>query len=210
MMNESTPSSQVDAEHSNTLLPGFSDPVHDSQRAFRQILRAFSHPGTIFDLDGVSQGAPGLSVAATTACLTLLDFETPLWLDDAARGAARYFAFHNATPRAERPSTAAFAVIGRAELLDDFAIFDIGSDEFPERSTTVILEVAGLDNDAGPRLSGPGIEQTARLSITGANDNLWTMVDDNHTLFPRGIDLLLTCRDRVAALPRSVRLERDG
>lgn len=193
------------------LQPGFSDPVHQAQQVFRQILGAMAQPGTLRPIDLGGQGAPGLSAAATAVCLSLIDFETPVWLDRAAAEARDYLVFHCSAPIVEQPQDAAFALIGEAEALDDFTRFAPGSDEHPETSTTLIVEVGDLQ--AGPRLAhgvrlrGPGIQHSAQLQVSGVQTAFWQQLARNHALFPRGVDLILTCGDQLCALPRSLRVE---
>ena len=53
----------------------------------------------------------------------------------------------------------------------------------------------------GTRLSGPGIRDSAALSLPELD-----MFVRNNALFPLGLDFYFTCGDRVAALPRSTRI----
>ena len=70
----------------SALRPGFLAPVADSQQVFRRVLRAMSEPGSLQDI-AVDLAPPAPLDRATAAlCLTLLDFETPVWLDAAADG----------------------------------------------------------------------------------------------------------------------------
>lgn len=184
---------------------GFADPVHQAQQVFRRVLDAMARPGQIHSLTGLPEAAPGLSSAATAVCLTLVDLETPLWLDPAATASRDQLVFHCSAPVVATPRQALFAVIAEPLQLTDFALFNPGSDEYPETSTTLVVEVSGLQGQGGQVLAGPGIQGTTQLRVEGVSDNFWQQVRENHALFPRGIDLLLTCHDRVAALPRSVR-----
>ena len=63
-----------------TLLASFNHPVADAQRAFRRILKAMSEPGVMVSLP-LQQGWGALSPAATALLLTLVDQESPVWLD---------------------------------------------------------------------------------------------------------------------------------
>jgi alpha-D-ribose 1-methylphosphonate 5-triphosphate synthase subunit PhnH len=188
------------------VLPGFDDPVHQPQQVFRRVLDAMSHPGTVHVLDRTPPAAPGLSPVATAVCLTLLDFETPLWLDDAAGPARDHLVFHCGVPITSAPGDAAFALVGHAPALEDFGSFSVGSDEHPETAATLILEVERLTEGEGAVLAGPGIRERVTLRVDGAPKRFWEQIAANHALFPRGIDLLLTSGVAVAALPRSVRV----
>ena len=63
-----------------TLTPGFSDPVGESQLVFRHILDAMARPGVVQTLSLAMKGPDALDLAATAIALTLVDFETPLYL----------------------------------------------------------------------------------------------------------------------------------
>src|SRR3546814_19430586 len=86
--------------------------------------------------------------------------------------------------------------------------FDPGSDEYPDRSTTLIVQVGGLETGleagAGLRLTGPGIRETTHMGVTGLTDRLWEEWRENRALFPGGVDLILTYGHRLTASPRHV------
>ena len=63
------------------LAPGFADPVLASQAAFRAIMDAMASPGSIVAVDGLAHAPRPLGRAAAAVALTLLDYETPVWLD---------------------------------------------------------------------------------------------------------------------------------
>lgn len=192
-----------------TLEAGFADPVRESQRVFRATLDALAHPGRVVGV--ASSATPPVPLAAATVAvlLTLLDYDTPTWLDAAAatRDAIEYVRFHCGAPLVATPAEARFAVVADASALPPFAAFDPGTDERPERSTTVILQVAGLRAGRGRRLRGPGIAGESRLDVVGAPAALWDGVRANLATFPRGIDVVLCAGGTVAALPRTTRVE---
>ena len=188
---------------------GFADPVLDSQRVFRAVLDAIAHPGRVVTLSDPETPPAPLGRAAAGVCLTLLDFETPLWLDPAAATAqARdYLRFHCGVPLAAEPGDARFALIADPTGMPALSVFDGGTDERPDRSATLIVQVGGLVPRQGRRLSGPGIDGEARLEIDGPGREFWDAVRANGARFPRGVDLLLCAGDRLAALPRTTRVE---
>ena len=100
--------------------------------------------------------------------------------------------------------TAAFVL---AAGLPDLAALEAGSDEQPDASATVILQVAALGAGRRLRLSGPGLRVPAALAVDGLPDDFPQAWAANPALFPRGVDLLLCCANTLAALPRSVRVE---
>ena len=190
---------------------GFVDPVLGSQRMFRRVLEAMAHPGRIVTLDALLDSPASLAPASAAVCLTLFDFETPLWLDDAARSreAVEWLRFHCGVPLVDQPEAARFALVLAPPTMPTIAEFDAGTDAMPDRSATLILQVDALGVGAGPSLVGPGIADSARLDVRGAPARFWDLVRDNATRFPRGVDLLLTSGRRLAALPRTVRVKDD-
>jgi alpha-D-ribose 1-methylphosphonate 5-triphosphate synthase subunit PhnH len=178
---------------------GFSDASVDAAHAFRAAMSAMARPGRIERLGGARPPAP-LSVAAGTLILTLCDPETPVHLAGGhdtpeVRG---WIAFHTGAPVVPR-AQAAFAV-GRWEALLPLDGFRIGEAEYPDRSATLIVEMAALAAE-GARLAGPGIRDAAHLSLPETE-----AFRQNARLFPLGLDFFLTADDRVAALPRTARV----
>jgi alpha-D-ribose 1-methylphosphonate 5-triphosphate synthase subunit PhnH len=190
---------------------GFVDPVLGSQRVFRRVLEAMAHPGRIVTLDAFIDAPASLAPASAAVCLTLLDFETPLWLDDAARSpeAEEWLRFHCGVPLVDRPEAARFALVLAPATMRELGAFDAGTDAMPDRSATLVLQVDALGGGAGPRLVGPGIADTGQLAVRGAPARFWDLVRDNATRFPRGVDMLLASGRRLAALPRTVRVKDD-
>ena len=179
-----------------TLQGGFSDAPRDAAAAFRAVMEALARPGTIQHLAGVTPPLP-LSPAAGAVLLTLCDIDTPVHLAgaadcDAVRG---WLAFHTGAP-VTGPAHAMFAV-GTWEALLPLAHYPVGTADYPDRSATLIVEMPVLEAQ-GTVLTGPGIRETAALSLPDAD-----MLAANHARFPLGLDFLFTCGDRVAGLPRS-------
>lgn len=190
------------------LAPALADPAHDAQRIFRGVLDAFSRPGRVVTLADAPAGPGTLSPAAAAFLLTLADRDTPLWLDGAFdRPEVRDFLrFHAGTPIVEQREAAAFAVLagGNAGTLDGLAV---GSDAYPDRSATVLIEVAALDSGTMRRLRGPGIDGAAEIAVDGLPDEFWPAWAANHALFPCGVDLVFAAGSRLLALPRSIAVE---
>ena len=189
------------------LAPGFDEPVLDSQRTFRAVLEAMSRPGTVCTLDRIPAAPDPLSPASAAVCLALVDLDTPLWLDETAVEAAAYLRFHCGCPVVEAPEAAGFALLADASRLPPLDRFPAGDPEYPDRSATLILQVAGLRAGEGRTLTGPGIDGAARLAVTGVDDAFWPAWTANRARFPLGFDVVLAAGDRLAALPRTTRIE---
>jgi alpha-D-ribose 1-methylphosphonate 5-triphosphate synthase subunit PhnH len=59
-------------------------------------------------------------------------------------------------------------------------------------------------------LRGAGIESAQRLSVRGLGDAFWRWRQCQQSAMPRGIDLVLVQGTRIAAIPRSSRIEREA
>ena len=185
-------------------LPGFADPVAGAQRCFRAVLDATARPGRI-RRTGEELVAPApLCPAAAAVLLTLVDGETPLWIDPAAMAAHEWIAFHCGAAPVPEPGAASFAL---AFALPDLASLHAGSHHAPELSATVILQVAALGRGRRYRLCGPGLQAPTELAVEGLPDGFASVWSENHALYPRGIDLLLCAGEFLAALPRSAAVE---
>lgn len=182
------------------LVGGFADAPLDSARAFRAALNAMARPGRIETTTGATPPDP-LSVAAGVLILTLCDGETPLYLAGSLDCPAirEWITFYASAPFVG-PREATFA-IGSWLDLTPLEPYQRGTPEYPDRSTTLIVEMPELV-DEGARLTGPGIEASAALNLPET-----AAFQQNAVLFPLGLDFFFTCGDRVAALPRTTKVE---
>lgn len=185
-------------------LPGFADPVTDAQACFRAVLDAMARPGRLNDVKlGLIAPAP-LDQATAAVLLTLLDGDTPVWLDPEAAAARAWILFHCGAPLVEPPADAAFAV---ALSMPDLAALSSGSHEAPEDGATLILQIPALGRGRDYRLSGPGLRESCILAVAGLPEDFDAAWQRNHARFPRGIDLVLCAGKTLTALPRTVTVE---
>jgi len=191
-----------------TIPTGFADPAIDSQRVFRAVLEAMARPGTLVDIPGTIDAPAPLAPATGSLLLCLADHDTPVWFDRRAASAATlaWLRFHCGCPVADDPASAAFAAIADPMTMPPLASFHAGSDEYPDRSATLIVQVPSLTAGEAWMLEGPGIRDQAILSVAGFPPRFKEWVLANHELFPRGVDLIFVNGSRIAALPRSTRL----
>ena len=193
---------------------GFADPVMEAQATFRALMDAMARPGTICPLAAaVSPPAPLPPVAAAVA-LALCDHDTPLWLDpalSAGETVRTWLAFHCGAPLTATPAEAMFALVVEPARLPDLALFGQGTQEYPDRSTTLILAVDTLEEGPMLRLEGPGIEGLARLAAAPLPPRFAAQWAANAARFPLGVDLVLPAAGAVACLPRTARIvEGEG
>jgi alpha-D-ribose 1-methylphosphonate 5-triphosphate synthase subunit PhnH len=195
------------------LPPGFVDKVLSAQSTFRSVMDAMARPGTVQRIVPMA-GSPGPMMRGTAAiALTLFDHDTPLWLD--ARMAERsdvvkWLKFHTGAPVVQDSSIASFALISDGAALPSLERFALGTNEYPDRSTTVILQVESLNSGRSFELRGPGIDGVATLQASIRPFDLFERLQFNEALFPRGIDLVLVADDAVVAIPRTTRVVNKG
>ena len=188
----------------SALDPGFADPVAGAQACFRALLDAMARPGQVHEAGADLSPPPPFDPAAAASLLTLLDADTALWLDEDAGAAWPWLAFHCGAVRADSIETAAFACALTMPRLDTLAL---GTDAEPERSATLILQVAALGTGSAYTLSGPGLAHPARLCVAGLPGDFPAQWAANRALYPRGVDLILCAGAHLCALPRSVHVE---
>jgi alpha-D-ribose 1-methylphosphonate 5-triphosphate synthase subunit PhnH len=139
--------------------------------------------------------------AAAAVLLALADAGTALW-HDAGADADAWLRFHAGAPGAAHPAEAAFVLARGAPPA--LATLHPGTEEEPERGATLVVQVAALEEGAGWRLTGPGIEHEHRLRVDGLPPGFVAQWAASRALFPRGVDVILCAGDRIAALPRTV------
>jgi len=188
--------------------PGFADPVQDAQAGFRALMDAMARPGRVRRVTPPPELPEGLGAAAAAAILTLADAETPLWTD-AGEEARGWIAFHAGAPLVQDPARA-MLVLSLAAAMPPLAALHAGEDETPQDGATLIRQVARLEEGTGWRLTGPGIAQAHRLSVTGLPADFPAQWLANAARFPRGVDVVLCAGAALAALPRSVTLAEGG
>jgi alpha-D-ribose 1-methylphosphonate 5-triphosphate synthase subunit PhnH len=192
---------------------GFADKVLAAQSTFRSVMDAMARPGSVRPI-AAAAGTPSPMMRGTAAiALTLFDHDTPVWLDPSMSETSevtKWLKFHTGAPVIADSSICSFALIGDARALPGLDRFSFGSNEYPDRSTTLILQVESLTQGMSLELRGPGIDGTAVLQAAIQPADLFERLALNATLFPRGIDVVLVADDAIVAIPRTTRLAANG
>jgi alpha-D-ribose 1-methylphosphonate 5-triphosphate synthase subunit PhnH len=192
---------------------GFADKVRSAQSTFRSVMDAMARPGSVQRIVPAA-GAPMSMMRGTAAiALTLFDHDTPIWLDpsmSATSDVAKWLKFHASAPVVQDSSICHFALIGEPSALAGLDRFSFGSNEYPDRSTTLILQVESVTQGRPIELRGPGIDGTAMVQATIQPADLFERLAINAKLFPRGIDVVLVADDAIVAIPRTTRLVGSG
>jgi len=187
--------------------PGLTDAVGQATQVFRAILCAMAQPAQAQNIDLDIARVGGAHPASLAILLTLADTDTPVCLVGSEKlELATFLRFHCGCPVTEHPKNAALGLISEPMLACRAFEFPIGTDEYPNTSATVILEVGSLV--AGPRrtIKGPGIRSSVEFA-PAVHAEFWSAWHTNTQLYPCGVDVIFTCANQIAALPRSSRLE---
>lgn len=182
--------------------------VLSSQATFRAVMEALARPGRVQEIAAMAADRPAPLMPATAAIArALFDHDTPIWCDAALateRDVATWLTFHTGAPVVTDPSIAAFALVADPATMPSIDRFAFGTNEYPDRSTTLILQVESLTEGPAVDLQGPGIKGSVVLNATlppGLIDSLRA----THGLFPRGLDVILVAEAAIMALPRTTR-----
>src|SRR5712672_876218 len=195
------------------LSTGFADGVVSAHSTFRSVMDAMARPGSVQKIVA-AVGTPWPLMPGTAAiALTLFDHDTPIWLDrrmSEKPEVANWLKFHSGATVVTDPAASGFAVVVDGGALPDLDRFSFGTPEYPDRSTTLILQVESLTEGCEYELRGPGINGAVVLRARIEPSNLFERLAVNAALFPRGIDVVLVCDDEIVAIPRTTRLAAHG
>lgn len=179
-----------------TLIASFSHSFADSQRAFRLILKAISEPGVKVTLPRIPVWG-NASPAVTAILMTLVDRETPFWLDSSLGDEAMLATLQRFGARTAAKAEASVALLHAAS---DIAIAEFSPDSCSP--ATVIIEVPTLSGGLTLRLSGPNLRESRAVAPKLPKAVLHYLRERVHS-FPQPIDLIFTCGDQMMALPHT-------
>lgn len=193
---------------------GFEDPTLDSQRVFRTALQAVARPGTLHTVDATADWPAGVHAAAGALLLALLDQDTRVWLSGAAAPPVRDFLrFHTGCVIVDSPARSDFAyVVDPAELVP-WTSLACGTDEYPDRSATVLIQLASLQHGFEWTCAGPGIDATTggtRIRPAGMPRDFGDAWNEQRRMFPCGVDAYFTAGRQLIGLPRTTTLLLTG
>ncbi|WP_319495831.1 phosphonate C-P lyase system protein PhnH [uncultured Cohaesibacter sp.] len=185
---------------------GLGEPIYQSQRIFRSLMDAMACPGTIKPV--ATDARPPFPMFPLTAAVlaTMADADTPVWLDGTMKdnGALKdWLTFHVGAPLADEPDVATFAVLSGKRDMPPLESFAKGLQDYPDRSATLLIQVERLGNKPDWSLSGPGIKDTQLLTVSQLSPLFVAQWQENHKLFPRGVDVVFIAPDAIVCLPRT-------
>lgn len=192
-----------------SLKAGLADPTFDAQSVFRAALSATAYPGRVVSLDRTLDTPQPLASSTGLLCLTLMDLDTPVWLDQptAAGDVLNWLRFHCGLPVVGEPASARFALVTDIDALPRLHQFHPGEVQYPDRSATVIVQAPALSGGPETVWTGPGIRESAIVRIAGLPSRFWSDWDLNAEYYPLGVDVFFTSGNALIALPRTIKVE---
>jgi alpha-D-ribose 1-methylphosphonate 5-triphosphate synthase subunit PhnH len=196
---------------------GFSDISLGSQGVFRAALEALSYPGRSVPFDVTFDAPKSAQPSSCGLLLALLEPGSQLWLSPSLvnTDAAAWIAFHTDCKITPDRHKADFAWIKNWDELPSLDGFALGTDEYPDHSTTCVIDILESnipsDSTTSLTLKGPGIARAStidQLSATSAQTARFvSQWENNHDCFPRGIDIFFATSTGLIGLPRTTRIE---
>ncbi len=182
--------------------------AQNQAKTFRLILEAMSHPGRIVDFKVPSLSpTSGLSAEMATLLFTLCDFQTSIWMKSKAVGIEKFLKFHAGATFTNTKSAATYAIVNDPEKLSSLEEFAQGTHEYPDRSTTLVIQADTMSNGGRISLAGPGIANQTRFNVEKLGVLFWADVAANHAQYPLGVDLIFVSKGKIAAIPRSTQIQ---
>lgn len=199
---------------------GFSDIALGSQSVFRTALEALSYPGRPVAIDVTFEPPTAAHASSSGLLLALLEPGSLLWLSPslAHTDAATWIVFHTNCRITPHQHEADFAWIKHWDELPTLEGFALGTDEYPDHSTTCVIDIAAPSTTtvAAPlmTLTGPGIANTSTIELLAATaaqaESFVEQWANNHACFPRGVDLFFATSTGLIGLPRTTRIQLAG
>lgn len=192
-----------------TFSGGFSNPVFDGQRIFRRVMKAMAEPGLIVECPSHTAPPHPLLPSAAGVLCTLCDADTSIFIDASSskdHSLVDWIRFHTDAPIRVASALSDFALILNAETMPTLDHFLQGTADYPDRSTTLIVQVKSLTGGPVFTLKGPGIETTRTFAPTGLPDHFPASWRNNCGLYPRGVDIIFATDDLIASMPRSTQI----
>jgi len=189
--------------------PGFASPTRDAQQVFRAVLQALAHPTSpqLMTVEVLPPAPLGGTIGAVI--LALCDEQTPVWLDPALRmnsEVCAWIIFHTGARIVDQVGNAAFVIVSSPSAVPHLTDLAWGTDEEPHRSATIVIDTCCAPGIGALTATGPGIRGVADWDGAGLPSDFLDQWQANHSIFPRGVDIILAAETTVLGLPRTTAL----
>ncbi len=185
-----------------------------TQKTFRVILQAMSHPGRVYTLSQESgvKSRESESEGLMLILRTLLDHEVGFCVIGKEKEYLETTISELTGCPVKDISDADFIIVSDCESKGEILKARRGSLEYPDTGATVIYVVEFLnDMDNGKPvalLRGSGIKDYITIAVRGLGKNELSHIKEINSEFPLGIDcIFIDSANRVMCIPRSTRIK---
>ena len=121
----------------------FSPQSLAAARLFRTVMTAMARPGRMLDLAPCPEAEGACLPASLAIIATLCDYQTPVYLGQGLDAGAvqQRIRFETGAPLTREPGEAAMALVTAGTLREAMIHFARGTHEYPDRSTTVVVQL---------------------------------------------------------------------
>lgn len=162
------------------------------------------HPGQLVTIHQNTHAPDIFNWASAATCLTLLDRETPVWIDiEEQSSAVSWLQYCCKSSVVTEPCMANFAIVTKPVNMPDLEYFRIGTYDYPENATTILVQVEDILPNVEYKIAGIGFGQRLHLELKGLSAHFWHQWRHLSGRHPLGIDVFITCEDVLTALPKS-------
>ena len=210
LISESRESHEV-ATTSDNIQTGFDNPVLGSQSVFRQLLKSMSEPGIQSKVESIKSYPNALWQASYVIALSLFDQDTPVFLSESLQTPENLatLRFQVSLSATDNTADADFVVCNQDEI-PDINTLNLGNEEYPDQSCTLIIQCNSFDEGEPYRATGPGIETSRIIQCSALNNILFEQREQIFSQFPLGIDIIFVHKNKFFCLPRTTRLEKES
>lgn len=191
-----------------------NDETFITQKTFRVLLQAMSHPGRVYSLSLESRvwsQEPELS-GLISVLQTLLDHEVSFNVFGHQREELEYKVIRATGSKTANMEDADFIIIPSGNSEGVILHVKRGTLEYPDTGATVIYSIHSLSarDNGGLRitLKGPGINGEISPFISGVGKKEFDYLKEINSEYPLGVDsILIDTENRIMCIPRSTRIE---
>ena len=189
-----------------------------TQRTFRLLLDAASHPGRVFNLEAIENflstyNSYRINNALLSIILTLLDNEVGFCVCGKDKDYLESIIFEITRCKLRNIEEADFIIFSDGKSHGEIFKVKNGTLLYPETGATVIFIGYALSNEDDGKgtkiiLKGPGIENEEYLFVEGINKEVFNHLKEINSQYPLGIDaILIDKQNRISYIPRTTKIE---
>jgi len=174
--------------------------VFRSQRIFKDLIDAFSHPFKVCNIDSGS--------AVKELCFVLLDNEVSFYVDEETALSSEIKEMTYA--KAKDIELADFIIVTNPQNFDAFDKIKQGTLANPNEGATVIVSVPQIEGDEKITAEGPGIDGSLSCGIHKSIIDFLDKANREDIEYPKGFEIVFVTQDAdIIAVPRRVKVRRD-